>query len=354
MNIEPTSRQYIVRQLAKEFRFNGGELATAIGAVAEHIRSSCALLAVSDDGVGLGPSSIVKICRTTHRRLYPVFKEFLLNSDSVTDQVSKLDRLGDVVKVGSSRAIIGPARRISIDDSHALLVGGGPVSIFPTAIRGLVEVAGRSRIVVGTSEVTALNSMPFQRLEDWLELERDDMFEWANLFIKAKLKAERNISVPDDLVLWFHFRWVPIAGFIENSGVYLARRKITLYGNISFEYYLIRLRKNGDTQKADALLIIEREYARKLQGLLRRADDGLEKLKFSIVREGVVELTVNHPLADCHEKILELGWEIEYGGDGAKWPKRFEFSQKMIPLLERAFSLIGYDLIERRGGNNGT
>lgn len=347
MNIEPTSRQYIVRQLAKEFRFNGGELATALGAVAEHIRSSCALLGVGDDGVGLGSSSIVKICRTTHRRLYPLFNELLLDSDSVTAQLSNLDRLRDVVKISSSQAIIGPARRIYIDDKHALLIGGGPVSALPSAMRGLVEVAGRSRIVAGTSEVSSLNSIPFQRLEDWLELERDDMFEWANLFIKAKLKTERNILVPDDLVLWFRFRWVAIAELIDNCGVYLARRKIALFGNLSLEYSLIRLRKSGATQKIDAFVSIERECARKLQGLLRRGDDGLERLKFSIVREGVVELVLNHPLANCHEKILALGWNIEYGSDTARWPKKFEFSQKMVPLLRRAFSLIGYDLIEK-------
>ena len=353
MNIEPTSRQYIIHQLTKEFRFDGGELATAIGAVAEHIRSSCAILGVGEDGTGLGSSSIVKICRTTHRRLYPMFENILSNSDSVSVQLSKLDRLGDVVKLDSSRAIIGPRRRILIDDSHALLVGGGPLSTFPTAVRGLVEVAGRSRIVVGASDMPSLNSIPFQRLEDWLELDRDDMYEWANLFIKTELKPERNISIPDDLVLWSNFRWIPVAEFIEKNRVFLARRKIYRFGNVSFDYYLVRLRKNGAAQKADSLLSIENECARKLQGLILREVDGLEKIKFSIVRRGVAELILPHPFAKTYEKILELTWQINDGSSIEKWPKKFEFPEKLIPLLKRAFSLIGYDLFEKTGSNNG-
>lgn len=347
MNIEPTSRQYIVRQLAKEFRFDGGELATAIAAVAEHIRSSCAILGIAEDGTRLGPSSIIKICRTTHRRLYPMFKDVLSNSDSVSEEISKLDRLGDVVKIDASWAVIGPARRISIDESQALLVGGGPLSTFPTAVRGLVEVAGRSRILVGAIDMPSLNFMPFQRLEDWLELDRDDMHEWANLFINAKLKPERNILIPEDLVLWSHFRWIPLAEFFENNRVYLARRKVSRFGNSSFDYFLTRFRKNGAVQKADAWLPIGNEDARKLQGLILRDVDGSEKLKFSIIRKGVAELVINHPLANSYKKILDLGWQVGDGDAYGKWPKRFEFAQKLIPLLESAFGLIGYDLVEK-------
>jgi len=353
VNIEPTTRQYILSELAREFRFNGGELASAIGAVAEHIRSACALMAMGDEGARLDSSSVVKICRVTHRRLCPVFKEFLLNGDRVSNELSKLDMLGDVVKINASRALIGPARRILIDESHALLIGGGPVSIFATALRGSIEVAGRSRILVGSIAETSLSSLPFQRLEDWLELERDDMVEWANTFVRNNLNPGRNILVPDDLVLWSHFRWIPIGEIVEKKGVYLARRRISRFGNLSDEYYLIRLRKNVATQKIDALLPIERECARKFQGALRHDKEVREKFRFSVVREGIVELSINHPLAKCHEKILALGWHVDDDGGFGIWPKKFEFSKKLIPLLERAFNLIGYNLVEERRGNNG-
>jgi hypothetical protein len=174
------------------------------------------------------------------------------------------------------------------------------------------------------------------------------MHEWANLFVRTRLRPERNISIPEDLVLWSHFRWVSLTESIANNRVYLARRKVYRFGNSSFEYYLTRFRKNGSIQKPDSLLPIDNESARKLQGLILRDVDGSEKLKFSAVRKGVVELRLYHPLADPYKKILELGWQVGDVNNDAKWPRRFEFSQNLIPILERALGLIGYDLVEKR------
>lgn len=93
MNIEPTSRQHIVRQIAKEFRFRGSQEGTQIGAVAEHLRASCVLL-VLDGPQDVGNlSSTIQISRQVQRRLLPLFPDFLSNRQVVSDELTKLSQL---------------------------------------------------------------------------------------------------------------------------------------------------------------------------------------------------------------------------------------------------------------------
>jgi len=349
MNIEPISEDHILRQITKEFRFRGRLESTQIGAVAEHLRASCVLLSL-DNPQDLGNlSSTIQICRQVQRRLLPLFPDHLANPQVVSNELEKLDQLGDVIKVDSYRAVCGPSRRIQIDSMSSLLLGGGPLCALPLALRTTVEIAGRSRIVGATSLSSIDATFPFQRLEDWLELDNDDMLTWAAQYVRTNLNREKKAVPPDDLNIFVRNRWVLLDDFMGESDDYLARRRTTNYGNRGHEYSVLRLRTKDRVKKIDAFLEIGKDDARKLQGAIRTGKCVAEKMYFSFSSDETIEVTVPHPLAKAQSKLLLLGWECASDDTAKPWPRNIEFSRKATPLLARGLSLIGYELIEKRG-----
>jgi hypothetical protein len=282
-----------------------------------------------------------------------IFPEFL-SENKVGDELAKLHALGDIVKPDGYRALIGPGRRILIDDSRSLLLGGGSVWSLPRILRGTVEVSGRIRVVRNDDVTSPGPVFPIQRLEDWVELDQDDMLAWAEKFVRIKLLNEANIEVPEGMTIWLGKKWAPLDQFTGASDVYLARRKAYMYGNAFDEYSLLRLRNcGGGGFKVDAFRPLEKDTARKLQGAIRSAGSPAEKIEYAAVRDGIVEVEVPHPLPSSFSKLLLLGWPSSTFEGDIPWPKKFEFSCLLLPLLSRAFKLFGYEFTEKRGKLHG-
>jgi|GEM_PF-4103248 hypothetical protein len=347
MNIEPTSRDFILRQIEREFRFHGSNDAMKIGVIDEHLRATCLLSDLGETDENPHSLSPIKLCRQVYRRVKPLFPDLDSNLTQIAEELSSLDKIGDIIKVDSTHVISGPARRIELSSTSSLLVGGGPVGALPLRIQNKLEIAGRSRIISGQLEDLIAIEFPFQRLEDFLELEADDMLAWAENYIADKLRNSNIESPPDDLQLWTSNRWIQFNDYSGESDICLARREIISFGRIQFEYSLLRLRIKNKIKKIDAFVELDKSDARKLQGAIRSGSCGFEKVFFSKLSENSIEVVVPHPITDGKSKLLLLGWESSIRENSKPWPKKFEFSEKLTPLLTRGFRLMGYELIKK-------
>jgi hypothetical protein len=343
MKIEHISREYVVRQIETKFQSVGESQATALGAVAEHLRAGCLMLGMRDGTVGESSVSSLQLSKQVYRRVSHLFPDEVGSLEMVREVIDNLQEMGDLARMDGNRVQIAPARRLELDSSHSLLVGGGPLDSLPLRICKSLVISGRSRIMTEPLPGELAHAFPLQQLEDWLGLEDEDMMAWATAFAEAKTKPQSDVAVPDGVHVWNGKYWRTLGEF-EGLGPQLCRRKTLLYGNPVHEYALLRFRRGGATTRVEAYAIIDRETARKLQGALRTAGTSGEQFRISATRPGIVEITLRHPLPKRYEKLLLFGWEAAYLDPPEHGVRKIEFSDRLLPLLSRGFSLLGYEL----------
>jgi hypothetical protein len=299
----------------------------------------------STSSIGLAPS--IQLYRQVYRRVTPLFPELLGGVDEARDELNRLQDLGDLARIDGHYVSIAPARRLEIDSERSLLLGGGPIEVFPLALQKQLEVSGRSRILNSPVPRELEQAYPLQRLEDWLGLEDDNMLKWANDFVAVKVKMSRDDHVPEGLRLWDGRYWRSLEAFDGSDGAYLCRRNVNIYGNAAHEYGLVKFRRISNNPQIDTHTIIEKEVARKLQGLLRPVRPKAEQFVITKVRPGIVELMLRHPVSEQHSKLLHLGWKATESNALEPGVQKIEFSEMLLPLLSKGFRLIGYELVSR-------
>lgn len=347
MKVEPTSRDHIVRHIAKTFHSTGEIKATYLGVIAEQLRAGCLILGANESNGSSGLASSIRLCKQTYRRVTPLFSEYLGGADAIRDELDLLQDLGDLARIDGHYVSIAPARRLEIDADRSLLLGGGPIEVLPSVLQKQLVVSGRSRILNCAVPHDLQQAYPIQRLQDWLSLEDDDMQKWANDFVTAKINSKSEDLIPDALLLWDGRSWSRLDEYVGPAGTYLCRRNVNIFGNAAHDYGLIKFRRVSSTPKIDSHIPIEKEVARKLQGTLRPVRPTAEQFLFSRLRPGIIELTLRHPIAKQHSKLLHLGWKAKDSGALKPGVEKIEFSELLLPLLSKGFGLIGYELVSR-------
>lgn len=347
MKVEHLSRDQIIRQIALSFRTADESTATYLGVIAEHLRAGCLVMEIGGPNSNSDLASSIQLCKQTYRRVKPLFPDLLGNIDEIREELDCLQYLGDLSRIGGRYVSVAPGRRLEIDSESSLLLGGGPLDVFPATVQRQTMVSGRSRIITSALSSELQQAYPLQRIEDWLGLEDEDMLKWANDFVFAKVKTGSNDYIPDGLRIWDGRFWHPLEDFKGADALYLCRRNISLYGNLAHEYGLIKCHHTSRNLRIDSYVAVEKEVARKLQGALRPAKQKAEQFFVTKGRRGIVEVTLRHPIAKQHSKLLLLGWKAAESSERELGAQKFEFSERLLPLLAKGFSLIGYELIFR-------
>lgn len=347
MKVEHVTRDYLIRQIAKSFRSAGEIRATYLGIIGEHLRAGCLVLGTSESEAGNGLASSIQLYKQTYRRLLPLFPNYLDSADEIRGELNHLQDLGDLARLDGHNVRIAPARRLEIDSERCLILGGGPIQVLPLALQKQLTVSGRSRIMTSAMANDLQQAFPVQRLEDWLNLEDDNMLKWATDFVAAKLKAKCDNFVPDGLRIWNGQFWRTLEEFDGPSGACVCRRGVLHYGNPTHEYGLVKLKRISNKAQIDTYTPIERDVARKLQGALHQIGTKAEKFVMKNVRPGILELTLRHPIAQHHSKLLLLGWMSQDSYELEPGVQKIEFSEILLPLLRKGFGLIGYELVSR-------
>jgi len=347
MRVEHVSREHIIRQIEKEFQSSGEVNATYLGVIAEHLRAGCLMMSAGDLTADSSVTSSIQLYKQAFRRLAPLFPELLKDDDEVRNELTHLQTLGDLNKVDGHHVSIAPARRLEIDSHRSLLLGGGPAQLLPLLIRKQLVVSGRSRILNSSVSQDAQQAYPLQRLEDWLGLEDDDMLTWAKEFVATKVKARRHDLIPEGIRLWDGRYWNSVEEFSGPDGVYLCRRSVNLFGNATHEYALTKFHRFSTIRRIDGYVTIDKEIARKLQGALRPTRSAAEQFPVTKVRAGIIQIMLPHPIAEQHSKLLSLGWKSRDSDTLKPGVQKIEFSEMLLPLLSKGFSLIGYELAPR-------
>lgn len=346
MKLEHTSRDGVVRHIARSFQSKGEVQATYLGVIAEHLRAGCLILGTADTPLSCGIASSIQLCKQTSRRVTPLFPEEQNGSQVVRDELRHLQEMGDLVRIDGHYASVAPARRLAIEPDRSLLIGGGTIGVLPSVIQKKLVVSGRARILTSEVPPELQQAYPLQRLEDWLGLEDDDMLKWANEFVAIKVGTKCDM-IPEGLRFWNGRSWCSPEDFDGPNGACLCRRNISHFGNPMHEYGLIKLRRTSGHLQISSHISIEKEVARKLQGALRPVRPKAEQFVVTEVRPGIVELTLRHPIAEQHVKLLHLGWKASGAHVLDAGVQKIEFSERLLPILSRGFGLIGYELVCR-------
>ncbi|MGK8220575.1 hypothetical protein ACRS2S_05490 [Achromobacter xylosoxidans] len=346
------SRGEVIRLLEKEFHFSSDEAATKLSTVNEHIRAVLLLESQQSPQKDVVPVSTITITRTVRRRLAPLWPE--LADDARTDAVvlgelRKMSALGEVAEADTFHWIPAPARTIYIDDATHLLISASPISNLQPSIRKALQVVGRARLINGEAE---LHMPPLQRLEDWLGGPHDNVEIWSKAFMNRAARAMQPVENFDQLDFFQNGRWRSpknLVGPLSTVGLY--RRKVFIYGNAANEYGLCRLQAGKDGMfRVISSLVIEKNDARRLQASMRLAGGHQQVIRYEETGP-IVALELPQPLPAPENALLGLGWVL---GESAStgWPKRLAFSVRLMPLLRRAFGLLGYKLVERANGES--
>lgn len=344
------SRLDVVRVLEQEFGFSNNETATKLSAVSEHIRAVLLLESQPPSQRHITPVSTVTITRAVRRRLGPLWPELVedIHADGniVLNELRQMQRLGEVAETDASYWIPAPARTIWIDEATRLLISALPLSNLHFRTRKALQVVGRARLI-STDEVAPRAHPPLQRLEDWLGCPHDEVAIWSKAFMDRVARMLQPVEQFDELEVFHNGRWIPPKSLIGRLGkVNLYRRRVLIYGNPSYEYGVCRLQATSDgTLQVISSLVIDKNDARRLRDGMSMTNGQQQNIQYKEIGALVV-LELPRSLPAPEHAFLSLGWGVA-GQPSTEWPKQLAFSIRLMPLLRRAFKLLGYKVAER-------
>ena len=352
MKLAAISAKELREAVEADFRFSSTPTAFRIGFVAEHLRAIVALEAQDLLNEDRCP---VPTLRITHQIKARLSSLGLLNSEDFGTTLEELDHLGrisDLVRF-DGRWSLGPLRQVEVDSTCTLLVGGGPCHLLSPRLRQNIQIAGRARILLLSEKNRAqAKGVPVQRLDDWLGLQYRDINKWRNAFLKSSAKSLCQPFEIENAVFWSNGRWVPIDRCSGNADWLLFRKAVTIFGSATSAYGLARTKfSSGQLPKILGICDIERNDARRLQGIADVALPALRRLQYSHDRELVI-IRLHHPLPFPESNFLSLGWPISSPDTVKVWPKDFAFASSLLPLLKRILICLGYELIQKNDGTN--
>lgn len=343
MKITPASFDEFQAAIESDFQCKSSKEGLLIAVASEHLRAMVFLEAAEPSNIERYPVPTLRLTLSLTPRLAPFVAK---DADNSLEYLSHLAALSDLIRC-NGKWYAAPLRLLEIDDSKFLLVGGCPVHSLPARFRADIQTVGRARIM----EVTDRNrefvsKLPKQRLDDWLGLPHKDMKMWAVEFKKQCTRAMVQPFEMADSTVWTGRHWVEIGKYNGFPTMVLYRRRVSQFGNTTFDYGMAKLHTARDTP-AHVLGVCEitKNNARRIQGA---NDDCLNRERLEYTRRGaLVLLRVPHPLPTPESAFLSLGWPAPSNHTSGIWPREYYFSNRLVPLIERALNCLGYELIEK-------
>ncbi|MEX3999794.1 hypothetical protein AB4Y38_12945 [Paraburkholderia sp. EG285A] len=338
-------------RLEKEFGFTNVADTTKVAALSEHIRAAIFFGSHPDNSVASEPVATATITRTVAQRLSPIWPELRESYEQprspIMSVIEKLARLGEFTKTDSYHWLPAPSRVVEIDAETGLLISPLPLSSLPLRYRRAVQVVGSCRLVQ-TKLVPATTSIRVQGFVEWLGSPNDDVHIWLKAFVEHSAAAMVPVQDLQEPEIFDEGRWKPCHEMTNVDGIQLCRRKVMGLA-AKREYGLCRLKKaNASGSEIAALTEIPRQDARRIQAALSTNHDRGRRVRYR--REGnTVTLFAPRPFPEPENVFLDLGWRSAEQS-AADWPRRYTFSARLLPLIERAVGLLGHELVEQTGG----
>ncbi|WP_175998866.1 hypothetical protein [Burkholderia stabilis] len=350
MKLEAISRTHVLDRLEKEFGFTNVADTTKVAAISEHIRAAIYLGSHLNNTDASEPVATATITRTVVQRLSPIWPDLRENYEKprspIIIVIEQLAKLGEFIKFDSYHWLPAPSRIVEIDAETGLLISPRPLSSLSLRYRRALQVVGCCRLVQ-TKLVSTTTSIQFQGLLEWLGSPTDDVHTWLKAFVERGATAMSPVQDLQEPEIFDEGRWKPCHAMTNVEGIQLCRRK--MLGMSSREYGLCRLKRaNTDGSEIVALAKIPRDDARRIQAALSTKHDRSRRIRYR--REGnTVTLFTPRPFPEPENVFLDLGWRSSEQS-AADWPRRYTFSARLLPLIERAVGLLGHELVEQTGG----
>lgn len=344
------SRTRVLDRLEKEFGFTNVADTTKVAAMSEHVRAAIFLGSYPDNSAASEPVATATITRTVVQRLSPIWPDLRESYEQprspILNVIEQLAKLGEFTKTDSYHWLPAPSRVVEIDAETGLLISPLPLSSLPLRYRRAVQVVGPCRLVQ-TKLVPATTSIRAQGLVEWLGSPNDDVHIWLKAFVERHAAAMMPVQDLQEPEIFDEGRWKPCHEMKNVDGIQLCRRK--MLGLAMREYGLCRLKKaNAGGSDIAVLTEISRQDARRIQAALSTKHDRSRRVRYR--REGTtVTLFAPRPFPEPENVFLDLGWRSAEQS-AADWPRRYTFSARLLPLIERAVGLLGHELVEQTSG----
>lgn len=350
MRLETISRGHVLDTLEKEFGFKNVGETTRVAAISEHIRAALCLGCRPDGAVNSEPVATSTITRAVLQRLSPIWPDLSNHGEQsrspIVDAIEELARLGELTKVDSYRWLPAPSRVVAIDAETELLISPAPLSTLPLKLRKATQIVGRCRLV-DTKLRSAVSALRVQGLADWLGSPTDDVRVWSRAFVERSATTMSAVHDLQGAEIFDEGRWKPCSALTDVVGIQLYRR--TVLGLPTREYGLCRTKRAAaGGSEIYAATIVPRQDARRVQAALATKIERSRRITYR--SEGaVITLFLPRPFPEPESGFLGLGWRSAEQS-ASDWPRRYTFSVRLLPLLERAVGLLGHELIEQTGG----
>lgn len=345
MKLQPVHLTGVVGAIETEFDFVAPHEITALGVASEQLRALVSTDAEEPFNFSRYPVPTVRLTNELRARLAPLWS-FVEEEDGnyALEQLEELGRIGELIKA-NGRWYLAPLRLLEIDSANYLLLGGGPSFSLPHKIKKELQIVGRARILNRTAENRSLlTELCTQRIDTWLQVPNSDVFAWASAFLREQMRAQRTGT--DDLQdasVYIPHRWVPLSEYKEDRLTILYRQSVSIFGNRSYRYGLAKVsRVECGELRILATADIERDDARRLQGVFW--EEGRRRRIRYFVRGSLIAIPIPFPLPAPENKFLSLGWTRGVSVNPKQWPKEYIFSKRLLPLIEKILSLMGYEL----------
>jgi hypothetical protein len=349
VKLDSVSRVHVLRTLDREFGASLGESVTKCAAIAEYLRAVLTLKAAHDVGrypVPISTASVTTEVRRHLSLLWPDLSDALAKDDAVVTGIEHLSSVGEIVRTGSSQWIPAPDRAVYIDEHTRLLLSSKPLQLLTFRLRRSIQTIGRAR-VVDVRESDSTKSIVIQGLREWMQCRYNEIEDWGNEFVANSATKLSAVEGLENGEVFLGGRWCRTESLTNPaSGIQLYRRRVYIYGNAKHEYALCRLAtsKSGGID-VSAALVIEKNDARRLQGAVRFGDGRRRVIKIRC-DAGIATLFLLNPLPHPENAFLSLGWVCPEQ-EPKEWPKKYLFSERLVPLLKAALRLLGYDTVEQ-------
>jgi hypothetical protein len=340
---------HVLRALDREFGISVSESVTRHAAIAEHLRAALTLKSLHDAGQHPVPVSTASITIELRRRLaslWPDLADELADDDAVLSGIEHLSNIGEIVRTDSSQWIPAPHRVVYVDENTRLLLSSTPLQLLTFRLRKSIQVIGRARVVdVGASDST--KSIVIQRPNEWMQCRYDEIVDWGKTFVAHNATKLSHVEGLEHGEVFVGGRWRKTDSFREVvDGIHLYRRRVYIHGNPTNEYALCKLKgaKSGGVDVKSAVVITKND-ARRLQGTVKSGEGCRRAMKLHC-EAGIATLFLLNPLPSPENAFLSLGWTCPEQSP-KDWPKKYYFSERLVPLLKTALGLLGYDTNER-------
>ncbi len=277
-----------------------------ISAISECLRAASHLCsAPGENRKEWEPAASLRLANMAKHRLVPLWPDLIgQGTDTrpgVLEVLNSLAALGDMARLTGGRWLPAPPHAIQVDDEHAVLLGGGPLEVLPSAITLTAKTLGRVRLV---EQSACKDWTDIWEVKEWIGAPEKGLQTWAERLI-AEAK-EQLTDTPNDIGeahAYVCTKWIRLPELPSGEKEFILCR--TRSGQEAFSYFIGEFIR-GNLKR---LRSISSTDARRLRFYLDVKATRPYRVK-ATKSQGLTTLRLTRLLPDREAKVLLLGWQL--------------------------------------------